>query len=85
MSQLICGGCHTLLMYTRGATSVRCSCCHTVSLVPGKSLNSFRSLQRFFIHFTVYHLNEMTRTSGSVLSLQRLLMYLIVYPSRIMT
>lgn len=35
MSQLICGGCRTLLMYTRGASSVRCSCCHTVNLVPG--------------------------------------------------
>ncbi|GFP97457.1 protein lsd1 [Phtheirospermum japonicum] len=34
MAQLICGGCRTLLMYTRGATSVRCSCCHTVNLVP---------------------------------------------------
>lgn len=22
-------------MYTRGATSVRCSCCHTVNLAPG--------------------------------------------------
>lgn len=35
MSQLICGGCRTLLMYTRGAASVRCSCCHTVNLAPG--------------------------------------------------
>lgn len=34
MDQLICGGCRTLLMYTRGATSVRCSCCHTVNLAP---------------------------------------------------
>ncbi|KAK3024699.1 hypothetical protein RJ639_042921, partial [Escallonia herrerae] len=32
MAQLVCGGCHTLLMYIRGATSVRCSCCHTVNL-----------------------------------------------------
>nr|XP_025652016.1 protein LOL1-like isoform X3 [Arachis hypogaea]XP_025698483.1 protein LOL1-like isoform X3 [Arachis hypogaea] len=32
MAQLICGGCHTLLMYIRGATSVQCSCCHTVNL-----------------------------------------------------
>lgn len=35
MTQLICGGCRTLLMHARGATSVRCSCCHTVNLVPG--------------------------------------------------
>lgn len=35
MAQLICGGCRTLLMYSRGATSVRCSCCHTVNLAPG--------------------------------------------------
>nr|GMD03203.1 protein LSD1 [Ipomoea batatas] len=35
MAQLICGGCRTLLMHPRGATSVRCSCCHTVNLVPG--------------------------------------------------
>ncbi|CAA2972098.1 Hypothetical predicted protein [Olea europaea subsp. europaea] len=34
MAQLICGGCRTLLMHARGATSVRCSCCHTVNLVP---------------------------------------------------
>ncbi|KAK1357089.1 hypothetical protein POM88_050345 [Heracleum sosnowskyi] len=32
MAQLVCGGCHTLLMYIRGATSVKCSCCHTVNL-----------------------------------------------------
>ena len=32
MAQLICGGCHTLLMYVRGATSVHCSCCHTINL-----------------------------------------------------
>lgn len=38
MSQLICGGCRTLLMYTRGATSVRCSCCHTVNLATGTIL-----------------------------------------------
>lgn len=35
MSQLYCGGCRTLLVYTRGATSVRCSCCNTINLVPG--------------------------------------------------
>ncbi|KAG6594401.1 Vacuolar protein sorting-associated protein 2-like 2, partial [Cucurbita argyrosperma subsp. sororia] len=34
MAQLICRGCRTLLMYARGATSVRCSCCHTVNLAP---------------------------------------------------
>jgi len=33
MAQLQCGGCHQLLMYTRGATSVQCSQCHTVNLV----------------------------------------------------
>ena len=32
MAQLVCGGCHTLLMYIRGATNVQCSCCHTVNL-----------------------------------------------------
>lgn len=32
MAQLVCGGCHTLLMYMRGATSVQCSCCHTINL-----------------------------------------------------
>ncbi|XP_073100037.1 protein LSD1-like [Elaeis guineensis] len=32
MAQLVCGGCHTLLMYIRGATSVQCSCCHTINL-----------------------------------------------------
>lgn len=31
MSHLVCGGCGTLLMYTRGATSVRCSCCQTIN------------------------------------------------------
>ena len=32
MAQLVCAGCHTLLMYMRGATSVQCSCCHTINL-----------------------------------------------------
>lgn len=32
MDQIICGCCHTLLMYSRGAASVRCLCCHTVNL-----------------------------------------------------
>ncbi|KAL8150559.1 hypothetical protein V2J09_020367 [Rumex salicifolius] len=32
MAQLVCEGCHTALMYIRGATSVHCSCCHTVNL-----------------------------------------------------
>eukprot|EP00850_Spirogloea_muscicola_P025520 SM003378S12856 [mRNA] locus=s3378:9:1316:- [translate_table: standard] len=32
MAQLVCGGCRTLLMYIRGASSVQCSCCHTVNL-----------------------------------------------------
>ncbi|PWA77264.1 zinc finger, LSD1-type, Multihem cytochrome [Artemisia annua] len=32
MAQLVCGGCHTLLMYIRGAASVQCSCCHTINL-----------------------------------------------------
>lgn len=32
MAQLICGGCHTLLMYVGGASRVQCSCCHTVNL-----------------------------------------------------
>lgn len=33
MARLICGGCQTLLMYNRSATTVRCSCCDTVNLV----------------------------------------------------
>lgn len=32
MAQLVCGGCRTLLMYVRGATSVQCSQCNTVNL-----------------------------------------------------
>lgn len=40
MAQLVCGGCHTLLMYIRGATSVQCSCCHTINLaMEGKHEN----------------------------------------------
>lgn len=38
MARLICGGCRTLLMHAWGATSVRCSCCHTVNLVPGTDI-----------------------------------------------
>lgn len=39
MARLVCGGCHTLLMYIRGATSVQCSCCHTVNLaLEGKKI-----------------------------------------------
>ncbi|KAF2550912.1 hypothetical protein F2Q68_00037211 [Brassica cretica] len=34
MAHIVCGGCRTMLMYTRGASSVRCSCCQTVNLVP---------------------------------------------------
>ncbi|KAJ6980402.1 hypothetical protein NC653_028268 [Populus alba x Populus x berolinensis] len=35
LAQLICRGCRTLLMYARGATTVRCSCCHIVNFAPG--------------------------------------------------
>ncbi|CAG7898014.1 unnamed protein product [Brassica rapa] len=34
MAHIVCGGCRTMLMYTRGGTSVRCSCCQTLNLVP---------------------------------------------------
>ncbi|XP_010439582.1 PREDICTED: protein LSD1 isoform X2 [Camelina sativa] len=37
MAHIVCGGCRTMLMYTRGASSVRCSCCQTTNLVPGLS------------------------------------------------
>lgn len=48
MAQLICGGCHTLLMYIRGATSVQCSCCHTVNLaLEGTIELSFMALSVF--------------------------------------
>jgi len=60
MSQLYCGGCRTLLMYTRGATSVRCSCCHTVNLVPGTTFNVSRHLIEgwwFNIDFGGLHVN----------------------------
>ena len=40
MAQLVCGGCHTLLMYIRGATSVQCSCCHTINLALEGNLSS---------------------------------------------
>lgn len=39
MAQLVCGGCHTLLMYIRGATSVQCSCCHTINLALEGNVN----------------------------------------------
>jgi LSD1 subclass zinc finger protein len=35
MDQIVCGGCRTPLMYNRGATSVRCVCCQTVTSVTG--------------------------------------------------
>lgn len=36
MAQLVCGGCRTMLIYARGATSVRCSCCNTINItMPG--------------------------------------------------
>ena len=39
MAQLPCGGCQTLLMYIRGASSVQCSLCNTVNLaVQGANL-----------------------------------------------
>ena len=43
MAQLICGGCRTLLMYTRNADTVRCSCCSTVNLVRPGNANSASS------------------------------------------
>ncbi|KAK4348103.1 hypothetical protein RND71_034442 [Anisodus tanguticus] len=54
MAQLICGGCRTLLMHPRGATSVRCACCHTVNLVPGSKSQvnggtSFRELRLTYL------------------------------------
>lgn len=39
MANIVCGGCGTMLMYTRSATSVRCSCCQTLNLVPGKIIS----------------------------------------------
>ncbi|TYG73482.1 hypothetical protein ES288_D04G104700v1 [Gossypium darwinii] len=51
MAQLICGGCRTLLMYTRGAASIRCSCCHTINVAPGqaeKSTSFSSSMMRIF-------------------------------------
>lgn len=52
MAQLVCGGCHTLLMYIRGATSVQCSCCHTVNLaMEGKVI-----LQLFEI-YSIYYIS----------------------------
>ncbi|XP_075481924.1 protein LOL2-like isoform X3 [Primulina tabacum] len=32
-SQVVCGGCRTVLLYPRGATNVRCSICNTVTPV----------------------------------------------------
>lgn len=39
MANIVCGGCGTMLMYTSSATSVRCSCCQTLNLVPGKIIS----------------------------------------------
>ncbi|KAL8103756.1 uncharacterized protein LOC141677253 isoform X2 [Apium graveolens] len=33
MGQMVCGSCHRLLSYARGAKYVKCSCCQTVNLV----------------------------------------------------
>eukprot|EP00879_Flechtneria_rotunda_P017045 GHRR01017851.1.p1 GENE.GHRR01017851.1~~GHRR01017851.1.p1 ORF type:complete len:139 (+),score=25.98 GHRR01017851.1:779-1195(+) len=33
-SQIVCNGCRVLLSYPRGAQSVQCSLCHTVTQVP---------------------------------------------------
>ncbi len=32
--QLVCGGCHTLLVYPQGASNVRCALCSSVTSVP---------------------------------------------------
>ncbi|XP_073061216.1 uncharacterized protein [Primulina eburnea] len=34
LSQLVCGGCRTVLLYPRGATNVRCTLCNMVTPVP---------------------------------------------------
>nr|XP_023893231.1 protein LOL2 [Quercus suber]POE59928.1 protein lol2 [Quercus suber] len=33
MAQMVCGTCHNLLKYPRGARQVHCSCCHTGNFV----------------------------------------------------
>ncbi|XP_057537322.1 protein LSD1-like isoform X2 [Amaranthus tricolor] len=48
MDQIICGCCHTLLMYSRGALSVRCLCCRTVNLTngtPGGASNQYSTVR----------------------------------------
>ena len=55
MAQLICGGCRTLLMYTRGATSVRCSCCHTVNLAPGTIFPLLRIMFEVSFYILISH------------------------------
>ncbi|CAL9211050.1 unnamed protein product [Musa acuminata subsp. burmannicoides] len=41
MAQIICYGCRTLLMYTSGATSVRCSCCGTINIARPANQNAY--------------------------------------------
>lgn len=60
MSHLVCGGCGTLLMYTRGATSVRCSCCQTINHArAGTFLQTFCKLSDIIlcICFQWFHLS----------------------------
>lgn len=71
MAQLICGGCRTLLMHARGAASVRCSCCHTVNLVPGMILMDCNYVYGAWSFYDVH----LKRFSITLLMLERLHMF----------
>ena len=54
MSQLYCGGCRTLLMYARGATSVRCSCCDTINVARSSGILIHGTLPWFWDLLLLY-------------------------------
>lgn len=53
MAQIICYGCRTLLMYTSGATSVRCSCCGTVNIARPGMFCLFWSLGTCYLQYKI--------------------------------
>lgn len=63
MARIVCCGCGIMLMYTRSATSVRCSCCHTLNLVPGNIIaKSLKIPLQFFWFVQHFHLEMSTFT-----------------------
>jgi LSD1 subclass zinc finger protein len=74
MDQIVCGGCRTPLMYNRGATSVRCIRCQTVTSVTGIIIHKVKLFDFFLLfcftqrisHRSIRMLMELLNSNKSV-------------------